>query len=527
MSSKEKHFKYLVEKGNPVGEVIAVNKYLVKVRGLHPVQPNALVMFEDGSKGFVREIQPEAVSILHLGSNLLRVGMASVVQHNELVTKVGEGFIGRVVSVTGEPLDGLGSVSADVAWPVFNRAPALIGRQELDTQLETGVTLIDAMFPVLLGQRLAILGDAKSGKSTIASQIVLAQKGSERIVVYVMIAKRRTDVNDLLTKLQEQDAMKNAIVIVSTTFDSLVMSYIAPYVAASMAEYLWQKKDRDVIIIYDDLTNHAHIYREMSLLAEVSPGRDSFPGDMFYAHSSLLERAGRIASNGKTLTCFPMVHVPGGDVTTYLPTNIMSITDGQLILDMQMFRDGLRPAISSGLSVSRVGGHGHNKRQKDLGSLTLKMLAQYTQAAEFAHFGSELALEARGELEMGERIRDLFTQAPGEYFSLMAQQLLMEIVTSAKPGAVLDIKGMKDKASEIAETVTDEASFQVAKEKLLSLGVIELKGGSSIKEQDQAEHEKAENEAEVPAAETADSDAPEASKAEEPVPAEPPKAEGN
>ncbi len=473
----ERHFHYLVEKGNPVGEVISVDRYLVRCRGLSGVYPNALVMFQDGSKGIVREIAEDFVSVMHLGSDELTVGVSVVLQHQELVAKVGTEYIGRVISVTGEALDGKGPIAPDDVWPVFNPAPPLIGRKELDTQLETGVAVIDLLFPVVYGQRLAVLGDAKSGKSTLMTQVAINQKNTDVVVVYVLIAKRRTDIDELLNRLEANGAMKNAIVIVSTMFDSLVMSYIAPYVACAMAEYLWQKKNQDVMVIYDDLTNHAHVYREISLLAGVSPGRESYPGDMFYAHSSLLERAGRLESNSKTFTTFPIVHVPGGDITSYLPTNIMSITDGQYIMDMDLFRDGVRPPVSTGLSVSRVGGVGHNQRQKSISQRIFKQLASYQQAAEFSHFGSELALEAKRDLETGKRLREAFTQAPGETYSLKAQQLIFENILSLEDGAVVDIKKMKELAEDHAKQFddNDDAGFEKARKALLEKSLIELK----------------------------------------------------
>lgn len=470
-----KHFTYLVQKGNPVGQVEAVNRYLVRVAGLQPVNLQALVMFEDGSKGIVREIADNYVSIMHLGSKPVKVGTSAVVQHHELVVKVGSDFVGRVVSVSGEPLDGKGPIASDAVWPVFNTAPPLIGRQELNDQLTTGVTLIDALFPIVLGQRIAILGDSKTGKSTLMTQLALNQHSSDRIVVYAMIAKRRVDVDMLLSKLQANDALKNAIVVVSTMFDSLTVSYLAPYVACSLAEYLWQVENRDVIVVYDDLTNHAHAYREISLLGNVSPGRDSYPGDMFFAHSSLLERAGRLAESGKTFTSLPIVHVPGGDITTYLPTNIMSITDGQFILDMDIFRSGMRPALSTGLSVSRVGGRGHNERQKEIAGRIMKQLAQFSQASEFAHFGSELAIEARKDLEVGKHLQETFSQGPSEFFTLEAQQLMLDIILDLEQGSVIDIAGMKASANEFAATVKDEASFAQAKQQLRDKVMIEVK----------------------------------------------------
>jgi F-type H+-transporting ATPase subunit alpha len=450
-----------IKNGAPVGEVIASDTFLIKVKGLNPVNLHALVLFENGSKGFVYQILEELIIILNLDTVAPAVGQLVTIIHPDLICNVGKNYIGRVINASGEPLDGKGPIIADRSWPVFNSSPPLFERELLGERLESGIIAIDSFFPLVRGQRMALLGDSKSGKSTLMTQLVMHQKDSDQIVIYVLIAKKRSDINILLTRLKESKSLEKSIVIVTTIFDSLIQSYLLPYIACSMGEYLWQECDTDTVIIYDELSAHAHIYREISLISGSNPGRDSYPGDMFFAHSSLLERAGRIKKNKKHLTAIPIILADDGDITAYLPTNIMSMTDGQWILDMGIFRRSIRPAINLGISVTRIGNAGQNSRQKQLTDAGLKVLAEYRSSEEFSHFGSEMASDTRAKLTRGKALLSLITQPMGITYSASAQQLMIEILLRAPDNVVIDVPLLKNISSDYATKLKQDNYEQI------------------------------------------------------------------
>lgn len=449
-------FEKLVQAGNPVGEIIGIDAFMVKVKGLQPTNVHAVVRFENGLRGYVHHVYEDYVMIMKKDPTAVSIGMVCVIEADELLTKVGKNFIGRVINTFGEPIDGKGEIEPDAEWEVFHNAPMLYERQLLDTQLETGVTVLDINFSLVRGQRMAVLGDGKVGKTALTTQIAINQKNTDITVIYVLIAKRQRDVAQLVDRLEKNDALKKAIVIVTNMFESLVLTYLAPYIGAAHGEYFWQKLGMDTLVIYDDLTSHAQAYREIALIAGVSPGRDSYPGDMFYTHSSLVERAGRIEANGASQTILPIIYAPGGDITAYLPTNVMSMTDGQWILDMKVFKDTMRPAVSTGLSVTRVGGVGQNKRQKSLAAALNKTLAGYRTAEEYAHFGTELSPEAQADYDKGGMLFKVMNQDIGEGYNLMEQQFLLDIVLNSEPKDVIDIPKLKQLVHDVAKDVVEK-----------------------------------------------------------------------
>lgn len=451
-----KRFDTLVKAGNPVGEIIGIDSFMVSVKGLQPTNVHATVRFDDDTRGYVHQVLDDHVVVMKLDPSPLKVGSVCVIEGRDIMVPVGKNFIGRVVNVFGEPIDGKGPITADQEWDVFHNAPALFERELLDTPVETGVTILDLEYSLARGQRMAMLGDSKVGKTALAAQVAINQKNTDITVIYVLIAKRQHDVAELVSNLERNDALKKAIVVVSNSFESLILTYLCPYVGAAHGEYFWHQCNMDTLVIYDDLTAHAQAYREISLIAGVSPGRDSYPGDMFYTHSSLLERGGKTESNHSSQTLIPIVYAPGGDITAYLPTNIMSITDGQWILDAKIFAETMRPAVSTALSVTRVGGVGQNKRQKGLADKLNLTLAGYRTAEEYAHFGTELSAQAQSDYDKGKVLFKLMNQSIGEIYSFAEQQFLMSIILESKPEEIIDLPALKTKVREYAAKLEED-----------------------------------------------------------------------
>ncbi len=459
-------FQKLVEANNLTGEVVASNSFIIEVKGLDGVRLGSQILFEDGQRAIVREAYGDKVILFNIDSESMAPGTLAVVEDDLLSVPVGPELIGRVVSAMGEPLDGKGPLANKKKSGIFNPAPGIMARSMLNEQLASGVSAVDMFFPVVLGQRIAILGDSKSGKSTFLSQLSASQEGTDRVVVYVLIGKRKVDIETLLAGLRESGAMEHTIVVLADIFDSLTQSYLAPYAACAMAEALWYG-GQDTIIIYDDLSSHAEAYRQLSLLQEVDPGRDSYPGDIFYAHSSLLERAGKLLDTNKTLTALPVIITPNDDITAYLSTSIMSITDGQIIFDLGLFRQGIRPAVNAGLSVSRVGGQAQTGRRKRLSGTLFQKIAKYKQAEEFSHFGSSLSKEAAIDLLTGKQIYAALQQPPEERHSLDTQQLFLETILLGKGEVEIDVPALKAEAKKRASEAKEDADYDRIEAELL------------------------------------------------------------
>ena len=395
-----------------IGYVIQVGDGIAKVHGLEKCKANELLTFENGSAGMALNLEENCVSVVMLGTDV-GISEGSLVRRTGKVVSVpvGEGLIGRVVDALGQPIDGKGPIKPADSRPIERVAAGIIQRKSVSVPLETGIKAIDSMIPIGRGQRELIIGDRQTGKTVIATDTIINQKGKGVTCVYVAIGQKRSTVAQLVDTLEKNGAMDYTIVVSATASELAPLQYIAPYSGCTMAEY-FMDKGQDALIIYDDLSKHAVAYRALSLLIRRPPGREAYPGDVFYLHSRLLERAARIAPEygGGSLTALPIIETQAGDVSAYIPTNVISITDGQIYLESELFHSGVRPAINPGISVSRVGGSAQIKAMKKVsGSLKL-MYSQYRELQSFAQFGSDLDADTKARLAQGARIVEVLKQ---------------------------------------------------------------------------------------------------------------------
>ena len=414
-----------------IGYVIQVGDGIAKVHGLDKCKANELLRFENDSYGMALNLEESCVSVVMLGTDV-GISEGSLVKRTGQVVSVpvGEALIGRVVDALGQPIDGKGPIAAKEMRPIERNAPGIIERKSVSVPLQTGIKAIDSMMPIGRGQRELIIGDRQTGKTVIAMDTIINQKGKGVICIYVAIGQKRSTVAQLVDNLAKNGAMDYTIVVSATASELAPLQYIAPYSGCTMGEY-FMDQGKDVLIVYDDLSKHAVAYRALSLLIRRPPGREAFPGDVFYLHSRLLERAARVAPEygGGSMTALPIIETQAGDVSAYIPTNVISITDGQIYLESELFHSGVMPAINPGISVSRVGGSAQIKAMKKVaGSLKL-MYSQYRELQSFSQFGSDLDADTKARLAQGERIVEILKQDRNSPIDVELQVCIIYAVT--------------------------------------------------------------------------------------------------
>lgn len=432
-------------KEQEVGFVVAVGDGIAKIQGIDHAMYGEIIEFESGSKGMVQDIKSDRIGCILFnkedsvaeGDRVNRTGKKTGVP-------VGEGFLGRVVDALGTPIDGSGDIIASDYRPVEHEAPGIIDRKSVSVPLETGILAIDSMFPIGRGQRELIIGDRQTGKTSIAVDTIINQKDKGVICVYVAIGQKASTVAKLVNTLDKHGALPYTIIMAATASDSSALQYIAPYAATSMAEY-FMYKGKDVLIVYDDLSKHAVAYRALSLLLERSPGREAYPGDVFYLHSRLLERSSRLSdeAGGGSITALPIIETQAGDVSAYIPTNVISITDGQIFLESSLFFSGQRPAVNVGLSVSRVGGAAQSKAMKKASGSIRIDLAQYREMEVFTQFSSDLDQVTKNQLTYGKGLMELLKQPLCRPLSLH-EQVITLVVATKKVMMLVENEQIKD-----------------------------------------------------------------------------------
>ena len=413
------------------GVVVSSADGIVEVEGMDRAVYGEIVTFENGAKGMVESVEPGRLGIMLFdGAESVGVGTMVTRSGKRAGIPVGEGFLGRVIDPLGEPIDGKGPVEAVGYNPIEKQAPGILERQSVDTPLHTGILAIDSMFPIGRGQRELIIGDRQTGKTSIATDAILNQKDTGVLCIYVAIGQKASSIARVAEDLKKHGAMSYTTIVAATASDSAPLQYIAPYAGTALAEY-FMSKGKSVLIVYDDLSKHAVAYRAISLLLRRSPGREAYPGDVFYLHSRLLERSCRMRDDlgGGSITALPIVETQAGDVSAYIPTNVISITDGQIFLETELFNSGIMPAVNPGISVSRVGGDAQIKAMKKVaGSLKL-LYSQYRELQSFAQFGSDLDADTKSRLALGERIVAVLKQKNGSPKEVAQQVCIIYAVT--------------------------------------------------------------------------------------------------
>ena len=420
-----------ISKDPEVGTVISVGDGIATVYGIDHAMYGEVVTFENGLKGMVQDVRANSMGCILFGKDTgIKEGTKVARTGKQAGIPVGDKFIGRIVNALGEPIDGKGEIQAEEYRPIENPAPGIIDRKSVTVPLETGILSIDSMFPIGRGQRELIIGDRQTGKTSIATDTIINQKGKDVICIYVAIGQKASTVAKVVSNLEKYGAMEYTTVFSATASDCAPLQYIAPYAGTALAEY-FMYQGKDVLIVYDDLSKHAVAYRALSLLLERSPGREAYPGDVFYLHSRLLERSSRLSeeAGGGSITALPIIETQAGDVSAYIPTNVISITDGQIFLESDLFFSGMRPAVNVGLSVSRVGGAAQTKAMKKASGSVRIDLAQYREMEVFTQFSSDLDEATTAQLKYGSCLMELLKQPLCSPLSLHQQVITLCVAT--------------------------------------------------------------------------------------------------
>ena len=435
----------MVSKDQEVGTVIWVGDGIATIYGIEHAMYGEIVIFENGVRGMVQDIKRDQVGCIIFGKDTeIKEGTKVTRTKKKAGIPVGDTYLGRIINALGAPIDGKGEIKADDYRAIEQEAPGIVDRQSVKQPMETGILAIDAMFPIGRGQRELIIGDRQTGKTSIAVDTILNQKGKDVVCIYVAIGQKASTVAKLVNTLTKNGAMDYSIVLSSTASESASLQYIAPYAGTALAEY-FMYKGKDVLIVYDDLSKHAVAYRALSLLLERSPGREAYPGDVFYLHSRLLERSSKLNDElgGGSITALPIIETQAGDVSAYIPTNVISITDGQIFLESDLFNSGMRPAVNVGLSVSRVGGAAQTKAMKKASGTIRIDLAQYREMEVFTQFSSDLDDMTKEQLQYGKGLMELLKQPLCHPMSL-ADQVITLVAANKRLLLDIDIKQMKE-----------------------------------------------------------------------------------